>query len=151
MISSDASKDGISVDINPQEITELLQTLRAIPDAAKKVGHEIALILREKAIASTPVDTGLLKGSWGPVTAGQEEGYAFQNTTPYAYVPELGLYKGIDTKRNPVRTAYGPDGGIYSTQAIGGIVRPLIEEMDGTEEAINLLEQAIDRLLNSGA
>jgi len=52
----------------------------------------------------------------------------------YGPVLEEGLYLGLGP-----RTEIGPDGGIYSSQAVGGMIAPLLADPDGLDEAFEAL------------
>ena len=64
-----------------------------------------------------------------------------QSAVPYAGVLEWGRYKGLGP-----RTA-ASEGGIYSQQAVGGILRPLLAEAGFLDEVVETIRKEIVRSL----
>lgn len=74
----------------------------------------------------------------------EPDGWSATIFTDFDYGPilEEGLYPfGRPTKR----TDFGPDGGLYSRQAIGGIVGPLLNEPDTISGAIDLVVEELTK------
>jgi hypothetical protein len=82
---------------------------------------------------------------------------SFTNPTQYSEILELGGYAGVgepktgilDGKEDSVispRTVEG-DGGIYSQQAVGGILEPLIDDTEFTNKIINAIVNEITKIL----
>lgn len=114
----------ISARIPIKDLADAKQLWMMVPVAKKKALMAVAEEIRTDLIAHTPVGrTGRLKGGWSPV---QEmvtgRSLVVENPIEYAYILEEGLYKNV----GPRTVAIGA--GIYSTQAPGGIVGPLLED-----------------------
>jgi len=90
-----------------------------IAPAMRMATSDVAKTLRMMAQGRSPVDTGAFKSAWTAVerTAG---GYSFENPTSYGIVLEEGLYGRVGP-----RTAQS-GGKVYSRQAVGGVLEPLI-------------------------
>jgi|ADurb_Leu_01_Slu_FD_contig_111_60659_length_1004_multi_2_in_0_out_0_3 hypothetical protein len=109
-----------------------------VPDVQKiKAGVLKAVeFLRSEAQSRTPVDTGALKGSWSEV-AMTEGGYSFSNPLPYAGIIETGGY----AREGPKTVMSG--GAIYSKQAVGGILGPMIENEIILQKVTDIITKAI--------
>lgn len=94
--------------------------------AVQAATNDVAKTLRLLAQGRSPVDTGAFKRAWTAVqrTAG---GFSFENPTSYGIVLEEGLYRSVGP-----RTAQS-GGKVYSRQAVGGVLEPLIMD-DGLVE-----------------
>ena len=136
----------IDVLISPEDQARIQKLFHDYPQATQEFVRGLAHELRIRAIEKTPIGekwvkgsgwqmSGRMKSSWSEI---QDVGsaLAFYCGVPYASVIEFGRYPGIDHSRSPIRTAYGPDGGIYSTQAIGGVIRPIFAEKGELEGLI---------------
>jgi hypothetical protein len=99
------------------------------PKYAVRALHKIALAVRRAVQGHTPHDTYEAMRSWGQVTR-QSGGYSFGSEIPYMHVLELGLYPEVGEPHpgellpRTVQTATG----IYSTQAVEGWVRQIVED-----------------------
>lgn len=102
----------------------------------ERLGPEVLDRIRER----TPVFSGLLRDSW----TFHSQGSSFVCTTgiPYASIIEYGWYKGLGP-----RTAKGPDGGIYSSQAVGGMVRPTLADIQTGDYLDQLAAQVLQEIL----
>jgi hypothetical protein len=100
--------------------------------ALAKIGiSKIALDLVAAIKENTPVDKGILKQEWEIIDDDGDAGVLVRkiitNRMPYAEPVEFGSPKG----QLPWKTA-GPktverEGRIYSSQAVGGILQPIID------------------------
>ena len=111
----------ITVTLNPAEFVTVKRVLDKLPWLGPQVAEYMIRTLRDMAVHRSAVDTGRLKQSWTNVVQVADGTYSFYNTAPYSPILEFGLYKGV----GPKTRAYGD--GIYSTQALGGMVRPMME------------------------
>lgn len=119
--------------------------------------EQAALLFRTAVEGRTPVyvpqirtdrkkqqkETGRLKGSWTrPKKTGKQQ-WSFYNTQDYAIKLEKGLYDRkmvVATRQDgtPGRLYLG-DGGVFSKQAPGGIVRPLAEDEQFRRSIANMV------------
>lgn len=86
----------------------------------------------------TPVDTGLLKKSWTEIVS--DEGVSFENPVYYAGYVETGAgwpSEGPRTKE--------VGGTVFSRQAIGGIIAPVMEDEKWLDATMNLIVKEIAR------
>ena len=88
--------------------------------------------------AVTPVDEGTLKSMW--IDTKIRGGVSVGNVMPYAPTLEEGLYTSVGKSGKTV--AFG--GGIYSTQAIGGMITPMVENPDVLNQIAILVIEALD-------
>lgn len=92
--------------------------------------------------AASPVDTGRFRKSWGTPFRNAEYSYVLETGAPYATVIEYGRWPGVGP-----RTVKGPDGGIYSRQAVGGVLRHVLgDEMQAKTLAESLRNIAVDKI-----
>lgn len=144
----------IEVNVSDREIVKLFERANEYPKFLQETVQRLAEKLREFAVERTPIGekyvkgigwskSGHMKESWSSVTQDGDT-FSFQNTVPYASIVDRGGYPGISPRHNPPKTAYGPDGKIYSSQAIGGIIRPII---DGTAGNNISVKAALDFVL----
>ena len=128
------------VHIDPAKPSSVLDGFRKIVSLAKaEIVQEAGRLLYDYIAPATPVGedpdhAGTLKGSWVGVTqvAG---GASFGNVAPYANILEEGLYKGTGPRTIKAGS------GVYSTQAIGGMIEPFVQSED-------FLDQMADRIAN---
>lgn len=149
----------IQVNVSEKELSRLFDNMKSIDEVLVGVVQELATKIREFAVQRTPIGenwvrgvgwkrSGRMKNSWSPVFK-TGSSWSFTNSVPYANVVEEGLYPGIGTRRQPPRTV-ASGGRIYSSQAIGGIVKPIIDGSAGAESSIkHALEQALRELRSS--
>ncbi len=115
--------------VNPENLgNELNKLVSSIEAAVMEAIEEVMNYGRDKVIDRTPVGdpktdihSGQLKYlGWGPV---ERTGYSFSFSTnvDYAVILEKGMYKNV----GPRTVSF--EGGIYSSQAPGGIVAPIID------------------------
>jgi hypothetical protein len=119
----------------PKSLTDALQM-----KGLDKLVKELALAVRSKMIASTPVDTGTAKRSWSPVkresgglsfsggmgdgpVARRSVGYSFGNTAPYSHILETGSTPGKKPWPSVGPRTVLESGKIYSSQAPGGMLQ----------------------------
>lgn len=100
----------------------------------EQVLEETGRQVRDVVISTSPVDTGRLKRSWGPVTRRGRLTWGFGTPFPYAPILEYGGY----TRTGPRTVALGggdlgegfvAGSGIYSTQAPLGFVRRALAQV----------------------
>ena len=126
---------------------EAIRVLQQVPEAFDTGVEEVARKLKELAEGRTPRKSGHLKDSWGQVTR-HRGGFSFSNPVDYAIILEEGLYPTVGPRTSPglQRT------GIFSRQAIDGILWPLVnEERNITAMAELVVEQLTKGLQRAGA
>jgi hypothetical protein len=112
----------MQVSITQQGRDEVQRFFREVPDALRAAVGDIALTLKNLARGRSPYKTGFFKRSWSDVTPLLAGGYSFENPAGYGDILEEGLYPRV----GPRTVAH--EGRIYSRQAIGGILGPMIED-----------------------
>ena len=120
MIGLDVEVKGVK-QIRPSRIGAIRAVIRPIVEK-----------IRQLVIARTPVDKGTAKAGWSELYTAPE-GLSFTNPVAYMHVLEEGLYPGV----GPKTVAYA--GGIYSSQAPGGMITPIMEDkalIDGMADEI---------------
>ncbi len=101
-------------------LSEIHRIMGGIPDAVQNAIRDTAITLRNLAMGRSPYDTGALKASWGNVEQ-MGGGFSFENPVGYGDILEGGLYSRV----GPRTVAQGDR--IYSRQAVGGILTPIVE------------------------
>ena len=108
---------------NPDAFVPKLKNL-ALGGAVRRIKGEIQ--------RATPVDTADLKQSWQWEIG--DDFISYYTDVDYADFLEEGKYPRVGP-----RTKRGPDGKIYSSQAVGGILGPLEADEDWTNQIMNSL------------
>jgi hypothetical protein len=136
----------IDGNIRIEGLDVIREALNSIEPAVLAALEDIGHTTRSLTLGRTPVGirkghAGTLKRSWGRVekTGG---GFSFGNTAPYAHVLELGLYPNVGP-----RTVQVGDG-VFSRQAPGGILGPLIEDPSVLQRIADLVANEIVRGVN---
>jgi hypothetical protein len=127
---------------------EGMENARRLFEAENLPGLEVAIrdaaiTLKNLVMGRSPVGigptSGTFKSGWGNVLPVQSGGisYAVENPVDYGIILEEGLYHQV----GPRTMMHG--GQIYSRQAVGGVMAPLIED-----EAIvqRVLDQIVARI-----
>jgi len=129
-----------------EEMADQMERLRelvaGIPAAAQSALQDVAETLRRLALGRTPYATGELYRSWSSVTR-EEGGFSFSTDVPYAEVLERGLYPGVGPRTVEV------EGGIFSRQAPGGILTPIVEDDEVIRKVVDLIVEVIEREVSS--
>lgn len=138
----------VEVNVLVDNLQPLIDALMQVPMSARKGIEDAIFSIRRKVIDRTPIGaTGNLKRAWSGVeyAAGGlsfgDSTYQFGNPLHYAEIIERGLFKRIGPRTIEV------DGGIYSRQAPGGMIRPIIEDKAVLEAVAQQFIDAITREL----
>ncbi len=145
----------MDVEVQVESTQRIVDALNRVPDAARAGVLDALNTLRDMVRGRTPIGapdrrtSGNLKRSWSTVEfigGGLSFAGQFGTDVPYAETLELGLYHGV----GPRTVAEG--GGVYSRQAPGGMIAPII----GDEQRVNavvdmVLAQIIKGLQGVGA
>lgn len=107
------------VGVKVEGLDEFQKDLGTVEEKVIQGVEEGVEWLRSLIVDRTPVDTGYAQSKWGEVER-ERNGFSFSNPVHYMRVLEDGLYPGIGPK-----TVFF-QGGIYSSQAPGGIVGPIV-------------------------
>lgn len=138
------------IEFNVQVDTAILEKVRAalvrVPDAHRAGVLEAAKTLRLLALGRTPVGIAPgsphLKKEWSNVEF-EAGGFSFGNPVDYGEILERGTYPRVGPR------TVATDGGIYSRQAPGGILRPLLEDQAQIEAIVDLVLNTIIRGIES--
>jgi hypothetical protein len=138
----------INMEIRQEGLEEILKALLAVPDAFDSGMRQAAQTLRTRAEGNTPESNkpsrGRAKRSWGQIER-HSWGYSFENPLHYTTILEEGLYERV----GPRTVEEG--GQIYSRQAIGGILGPLLRDQTVLERVAALIAAEIIRGINRHA
>ena len=128
----------------------------ALEGAMDIVLGQVFVLVHDIVVNRTPVDVTTKKGRAKSFGEHLQESWVFDVApdarsatvaTDFVYAPvlEFGKYRGVGP-----RTAVG-DGGIYSRQAVGGMLRPLVDDPtilgDAIDMVVSELDKRIDRLV----
>lgn len=142
----------IEITATEKGIDKAVAALQALfTDFEAGVGETIAPALHSAVIERTPVGAsayapghpGMAKASWGQVEQ-VSGGFTFGNPVAYVEALEKGLYPKVG--KRTVALA----GGIFSQQAPGGIVKPLIEDEAFMTNLIVRLVEELERKSGGG-
>lgn len=100
---------------------EWTKVLSRYPKALTAALEDLASTFKTLAEGRTPVKTGFLKRSWSGIDV-TSTGFSFGTNVSYAEILEKGLYKSVGKRTVEF------EGGIYSRQAPGGILGPLLTD-----------------------
>ncbi len=132
----------IEVNVREEGFTLVRELLRRkIPEVIAEATKDVATTMRNLALGRTPVKSGHLKRSWSPVTL-TPEGFAFGTSVSYAETLEEGGYTNVGPRTVAV------EDGIYSRQAPGGILGPLVEDPEVLRRVTELVVSEIDKGLD---
>lgn len=138
----------IEFTVQPDEVMvgRVRAALERVPDAHRAGVLEAAKTLRLLGLGRTPVGIAPgsphLKKEWSNVEY-EAGGFSFGNPTPYAGVIEEGTYPHAGPRTIAV------DGGVYSRQAPGGILAPLLRDESQMEAIVDLVLKTIIRGIES--
>jgi hypothetical protein len=136
---------------NPKKA--FLKLFKGFPDKfVEQALKDAQTTIKAKIQGNTPIGitktSGNLHKGWSNIKK-VSGGFSFQNRTPYAEVLELGSYKGIGP-----RTQSGSrkgQFGIFSQQAGGGILQPIVEDQVFVDNLVNFVANEILKQLREGA
>lgn len=120
----------IELQIKTDDLLPLARKLRKSPELLGDVAQDVAVTVRRLVQGRTPVKSGTMKRSWSPVQA-ETSGFSFSSNVPYASVLEDGLYPSV----GPRTVSY--EGGVYSKQAPGGMISPVINDDKVMQQVVN--------------
>jgi hypothetical protein len=130
----------VELAIRHDDLSRVELQLGRIPSLVTQALQDTGDTLRNVVRGRTPVGirppTGGAKGSWSEVQQ-TANGYSFSNPVDYTYVLEEGRYPGV----GPRTVAQG--GGIYSRQAPGGIMGPVLDDVSQVDD---ILEAVVDEV-----
>jgi hypothetical protein len=140
------------ISLDQKTVDQVSSLFEAFPKAAESILKSFATTIKRMVQGRTPIGwtyvksgdrktkksasykkSGALKASWqGPTKEGNA--WVVYTGLPYASVLEEGKYPGVGAKPSGFPGTYprtvGDAGGIYSTQAVGGIVGPMLEDKE---------------------
>jgi hypothetical protein len=163
-----AGSANFTIDVNKESLGLMEKMFAEFPQAADSILRDFAITIRRMLQGRTPVGrkyvrksdrkskkskayppSGALKASWqGPTKEGNS--WTVYTGLPYAYVLEEGRYPGIGKIpagadwSNP-RTVSAA-GGIYSSQAPGGMAGPMLADQESPLGGGLTLEAALQQL-----
>lgn len=136
----------LDVSVEPSDLKKVRDTFAGIEQAIQVAEWDIGDTLRNLVFGETPVGIrkkkdGILhiKDTWSEVFSVSEDSVAFGTGAGYATVLESGGYPGGG--KGPRTTLH--EGNVYSNQAIGGMVRPVLEDEKDLED---IVDGVIDRI-----
>lgn len=147
---------GFNLQINAADVREKFTNLErqimpvVIQDLAIKLRNEVEGLTPVGRDNERPEGQRPMKMSWSGIAGAVSGGFMyFENEVPHASVIEFGLYPR--QVANPQRTAIHTDGNRYSTQAMGGVLRPLLENgirgMSIEEQAQAVVDELLAQLM----
>jgi hypothetical protein len=128
------------IDIRVEGVEDIVRALESVPDFAERAIDDAAATLRNLVIGRTPVATGELKDSWSPVEK-TSTGFTFGTDKDYAVVLEEGGYSAVGPRTIAVA------GGIFSRQAPGGIMAPLLQDEELMDKIVRRIAEDLVRSL----
>jgi hypothetical protein len=104
-----------------------------------------ARLAKRRAVAEDKkkkATSGAMKASWKLTQ--MPDGFNLSSALPYASVLERGTYRGTGPR------TIATDGGIFSTQAPGGMVKPILDDKQKLKGIVDAICAEIRRALESG-
>jgi hypothetical protein len=139
----------MDVTVQVDTTQKIVDTLGRVPAAARAGVLDALNSLRDLVRGRTPYKSGHLKGSWSNVEfldGGLSYSGEFGTGVDYAEILEHGLYPRVGQR------TIESGGRIYSRQAPGGMIEPILENPALVDAAIDLvLNQIIRGLESAGA
>ena len=134
------------INIELEGLEDIQQMLQAVPEMAELAIEDAAKTLRNLVIGRSPVypGSGALKRSWSNVQR-TSTGFTFGTNRDYAEILEEGLY----TRVGPRTVQVGE--GIFSRQAPGGIIAPLLADSNLMEQIVQDIAQRLIRSITRAA
>lgn len=134
----------LDVSVEPSDLKKVRDTFAGIEQAIQVAEWDIGKTLRNLVFGNTPVGIrkkkdGIprIKDTWSDVFSVSEDSVAFGTGAGYATVLESGGYPGVGPR------TVTHEGHIYSRQAPGGMVRPVLEDEKDLED---IVDDVIDRI-----
>lgn len=124
-------------EFSRMRIEDVTRILQKIPDAVRTAGMDGATTVRNLVVGRTPVATGVAKRSWSSLQT-MTGGFSFASNLDYMEILEEGLYARVGP-----RTVQTPEG-IFSRQAPGGMISPVIED---EEIMVKVLEGVVSQIV----
>lgn len=147
----------IELNVDAQGVQQIRDALQNLPEAIDAAVEDVAKTMRELVLGRTPVGepgrdphSGQLKRSWSDVRR-SEGGFSFSTDLFYATTLEEGLYERVGP-RTMAAASPGGGSGIFSRQAPGGIIAPLLEDEGVLRRVAELVvEQILKGVADAGA
>jgi hypothetical protein len=129
------------INIQVQGVEEIRRVLLESPEVAELAIEDAATTLRNLVIGRTPVLSGETKDSWSEVER-TSTGFTFGTAKEHAPILEEGGYKSV----GPRTVAVG--GGIFSKQAPGGIMAPILANEDIMNQIVRRISEELVRSIS---
>lgn len=132
----------LDISVEPDDLKKVRDTFVGLEQAINSAQWDIGKTLRNLVFGRTPVGVRKkvgphLKDTWSDVFSVSEDSVAFGTGAGYATVLESGSYPGV----GPRTVAH--EGQIYSRQAPGGMVRPVLDDKQNLED---IVDDVIERI-----
>lgn len=134
----------LDVSVEPDELKKVRDTFVGLEHAINYAQWDIGNTLRNLVFGRTPGGVrkkkeGIphIKDTWSEVFSVSEDSVAFGTGAGYATVLESGGYPGV----GPRTVSHA--GQIYSRQALGGMVRPVLDDKQDLED---IVDDVIERI-----
>lgn len=138
----------LELNINVEGIDPIIRLLGDVPQVFDIAVNDVATTLRNLVIGRTPIGVkphgGTLKKSWSNVSR-TSTGFTFGTGLDYAQILEEGLYPSAGPRTIEV------EGGVYSRQAEGGIIGPLLRDETLLNRIATSVVETVQRELNRRA
>jgi hypothetical protein len=137
----------IIIDLVWEGQEKIVKALKEAPEAVKLGLSGAIQYLRTRVVERTPWVTGRTASAWSSVEP-IDGGYSFGHPMPHIMELEYGY---TDSKTKLPRSEAGPqtvlfEGRVYSRQAVGGIIGPLVRD-----EAVKqtVIDMAMRRMIKA--
>ena len=129
----------LELDVELENFREFGQLLRDLPEIWDIAVQDTAKTVRNLVIGRTPVKTGHLKSSWSDIVRTGRGSFSFGTDVDYATILEEGGYRSVGPR------TVATEGGIYSRQAPGGIIGPLLQDSDTLDQISRVVAEELLR------
>lgn len=146
----------ISTRVTVEGLRRAREILLRLPDLGDEAMEQIATSIRSLVRGRTPVGIvddedhtpGTMKGSW-TIVSHTATGFTFGSGVPYARVLEEGGYKGVGPRTVAFAGGGGASAGIYSRQAPGGMITPIVDDENYITKVTELVIREMVRGMDS--
>lgn len=137
----------VTIITDPDNINDAVKkfltkvSLKSAEQGIKDVGPKIKALIEGRSPVGDSLKAGLFKTSWSRLKKiGGSRTFAMENPIPYGSMLERGLYERPGPRTVKTNT------GVYSTQAVEGVMKPLVIDSD---VMVNLIVESVVKRMQS--
>lgn len=159
----------IEIETDPDNMKEAVSSAlsaiysKSVDEAITSIGPQIKNLIQGRSPVGIGTTSGNFKAGWsgleklsggisyknvsGGSSFKRKHKYAWSNSVPYGIILEEGLYSRVArVSPRTVRTSTG----IYSTQAVEGVLKPLVEDTAFADFVLETIVKRIEHNMRKG-